>query len=156
MGAVLDLCCGPQKYAGAIGIDIYPFDGVDVVQDVRAGLPFEDSTFDMVLAKHCLEHFTGFDLMRLVNEMWRVTKPGGQWIVVVPDATSPNRYKDPTHVERDWHEDSFDMWAVDANGDWPIFVGPMYGRQAKLHVKATQVTQNKQRDRYYEIEVIKP
>ena len=138
---------------GAIGIDRYPFPGVDVVRDLRRGLPFNDSIFDGVRAHHCLEHFTGDDLLFLVDEVWRVCKPGAKLEITVPDATSPNRYRDPTHVERDWHDDSFMMWQLDSKGEYQIFVGPGYGRHAKLKLLTTAVSASK--DRFYRIEVVK-
>lgn len=150
---LLDIGCGPARAPGHVGLDRYPFPGVDVVRDLRRGLPFNDSIFDGVRAHHVLEHFTGDDLLFVVDEMWRVTKPGGQLEVTVPDATSPNRYRDPTHLERDWHEDSFMLWQVDINGQWQIFVGPAYQRHAKLRLLTTATNPNL--DRRYRLEVMK-
>ena len=150
---LLDIGCGSAKAAGHIGLDRYAFPGVDVVRDLRRGLPFNDLTFDGVRAHHVLEHFTGEDLLFLVDEVWRVCKPGAKLEITVPDATSHNRYRDPTHVERDWHEDSFMMWQVDIKGEWQIFVGPSYGRHAKLRLLTTAVNPNK--DRLYRLEVLK-
>lgn len=36
--------------------------------------------------------------MRVMNEMWRVMKPGGQFTFVVPYAESHGMYQDPTHI----------------------------------------------------------
>lgn len=150
----LDIGCGPACAPGHIGLDRYPFPDVDVVRDLRRGLPFNDSIFDGVRAHHVIEHFTGDDLLFIIDEMWRVTKPGGQLEVTVPDATSPNRYRDPTHLERDWHEDSFMLWAVGADGNHLIFVGPAYQRHAKLELLTTAVNPNK--DRLFRLMVLKP
>lgn len=149
----LDVGCGASKITGAIGLDRYPFPGVDVVRDLRRGLPFNDSIFDGVRAHHVVEHFTGEDLLFIVDEMWRVTKWGGQLEVTVPDATSPNRYRDPTHLERDWHEDSFMLWAVGDDGSYLIYVGPAYQRHAKLRLLTTAISPSK--DRMYRLEVLK-
>lgn len=151
--SILDIGCGPNKYPGAVGIDHYPFPGVDIVRDLMRGLPFNDDRFDVVLAKHILEHFAGDDLSFLIEEMYRVSRPGAQWQVVVPDATSPNRYRDPDHKTRDWHEDSFMIWEVDADGNRPIYVGPRCGRRAKLKRGSAAVTQGL--DRNYLMEVVK-
>jgi hypothetical protein len=93
------------------------------------------------------------DLIFLVEDCWRVSKPGVMWNIVVPDATSPNRYRDPTHATRDWAPDSFMLWEVKPDGEWLIFVGPAYGRRAKLKVLGTSLNGNK--DRSYSIQVIK-
>lgn len=153
MSLRLDLACGPNKTPGCVGIDHYPFEGVDVVRDLRRGLPFSDNTVEAILAKHIIEHFDGEDLLFLIDEMWRVTIPGGDWVVVVPDLSSPNRYKDPTHKTRDWSPDSFDFWKVNDAGEHLIYRGPAYRADAKLEVVATEVNGN--RDRFYRIKVIK-
>ena len=151
---LLDIGCGPVKAIGHIGLDRYPFSGVDVVRDLRRGLPFNDDTFDGLRAHHVLEHFAGEDLLFLVNEVWRVVRSGGILEITVPDATSPNRYRDPTHVERDWHEDSFMLWEVNEAGEYSIFVGSSYDRRAKLRRLTTAVSSS--RDRLYRLEVVKP
>ncbi len=150
---ILDIGCGPSKAAGAIGIDRYPFEGVDIVRDLMRGLPFNDNSFDSIIAKQVLEHFAGDDLMFLVEEMYRVSISGAKWQVVVPDAASPNRYRDPDHKTRDWHEDSFMLWEVDDKGEWPIFVGPAYDRRAKLKRLGSGLTSGQ--DRHYAMEVVK-
>lgn len=150
----LDIGCGPHKAKGSLGIDRYSFDGrVDIVRDVMRGLPFNNAVFKHIIAKHILEHFDGNDLLFLIDEMYRVSIDGADWIIVVPDATSPNKYRDPTHKIRDWHEDSFMLWEVDDKGDWSIFVGPDYGRNAKLRRLACGLNENK--DRLYQFKVVK-
>lgn len=153
---ILDLGCGPRKAPGSIGLDAYPFPGVDIVRDLRRGLPFSDSVVDGIIARHVLEHFGGDNLLFLVDEMWRVCRHEAHWHLEMPDAFSPNRYKDPTHLTRDWSEDSFALWEVNVEGQWPIYVGPAYGRHAKLRRVATYVTDSRQRNRVYEMEVVKP
>ena len=151
---LLDIGCGTTKPAGYIGLDRYPFPGVDIVRDIRRGLPFNDSIFDGASAHHVIEHFTGEDLLFIVDEMWRVCKLGGVLDIVVPDATSQNRYRDPTHLERDWSPDSFKLWEVGADGSWIIFVGPSYHRHAKLRQLTTAINPNL--DRLFRLEVLKP
>lgn len=48
-------------------------------------LPFEADTFDIVFSSNVLEHVE--DLPYLMRDMWRVLKPGGRMIHVVPSAT---------------------------------------------------------------------
>ncbi len=150
---VLDLGCGPHKRDGSIGLDRFAFPGVDIVRDVLRGIPFCDSHCLEVHAKHFLEHFSGEDLIFVVEEMWRVTSPGGRLLVTVPDATSPNRYRDPTHLTRDWSADSFMFWEVDEQGKYRIFHGPAYEIKAQLRLLSTAVNANL--DRSYVLEVVK-
>lgn len=153
-GLILEIGCGTKRVVpDSVGLDIYPFPGVDVVRDLRRGLPWSAMYFHGVVAHHVLEHFAGEDLVFVVEEMHRVTKPGGILRVVVPDATSPNRYRDPTHLTRDWSPDSFDLWAnLDERGEYRIFVGPMYQRRAKLMLEQTWLTPSK--DRGYVLRVL--
>jgi SAM-dependent methyltransferase len=56
---------------------------------------------DVVVAFDLLEHFTKDELIPLVDEVHRVLRPGGRWIVHVPNAEAPFgariRYGDYTH-----------------------------------------------------------
>ena len=61
-------------------------------------------------------------------------------------------HKDPTHCSY-WYEESFDLWRVNEQGEYLIFVGPGYGRQAKLVLNGTEMNAN--RDRIYMLGVIK-
>lgn len=59
-------------------------------------LPFEENSLDLVLAQHVLEHLHG--LLPLVEEIYRVLKPSGKFILRVPHASSDTAFGDPTHV----------------------------------------------------------
>jgi SAM-dependent methyltransferase len=71
--------------------------GVDVVRDLRRGIPFNDSTFDELVADNVLEHFAGDDAIFLINEIHRVLKPGGLATIIVPHRDDPCAVLDPTH-----------------------------------------------------------
>ncbi len=149
---LLDLGCGSHKQPGFIGIDYYPFTGVDIVRDLRRGLPFDDCTVDEIIAKQVLEHFDGDDLIFIVEECWRVCKPGAKILVIVPDKTSANAGKDFTHKKKDWDEWSFQMW-MKRDGKYLIDRGPLYRIQGEFLV-STGVNQQTW-DRYYSLEVVK-
>lgn len=57
------------------------------VGDCQKRIPFEDSTFDRVLAIHVLEHLP--DLPAAVREIRRVVKPDGVLSVVIPCEGGP-------------------------------------------------------------------
>lgn len=46
-------------------------------------LPFQDETFDRCILIHALEHT--YSPKRFLREVWRILKPGGRVIVVVPN-----------------------------------------------------------------------
>lgn len=60
--------------------------GAAVRGDVRH-LPFRDDAADVTLAFEIIEHFEAPDAARIVDELHRVTKPGGTLLV-----STPNRY----------------------------------------------------------------
>ncbi|HYQ88517.1 MAG TPA: methyltransferase domain-containing protein [Candidatus Binatia bacterium] len=49
-------------------------------------LGFRDGVFDVVFNGGVLEHFTDEGKVALIREMYRVTKPGGLLLIVVPNA----------------------------------------------------------------------
>jgi len=116
----LDLGCGakprnPYGCAELYGIDIR--DGLSapgVVCIVAANLfteplPFVDHYFDSISAYDFLEHVprvtlnateggSRFPFIDLMNEAWRVLKPGGLFYAVFPAYPHALAFADPTHV----------------------------------------------------------
>ncbi|OQS15664.1 methyltransferase type 11 [Nocardia donostiensis] len=94
---ILDIGCGATKqYPGNIGVDMRQVPGVDIVADLRMGLPFADASFDRVFAVHVLEHLA--DFLPLVDECHRVLRPGGVLNVLSPWWRYVNAVADPTHL----------------------------------------------------------
>src|SRR5215469_12139740 len=92
----LDVGCGGNKLAGAVGIDQIALPGVDVVHDLEAyPWPFPDNTFDRIVCRHSLSHLT--NLVRAMEEIHRVTRPGGTVDILAPHYASDNFNTDPTH-----------------------------------------------------------
>jgi len=105
---VLDLGCGQRKIPGATGTDLRRLEGVDVVHDLARGpYPFATSCADEVHLNHVLEHMP--DAIKVLEEVWRITKPGGSVHIRVPHYTGPYAWKDPTHV-RCFTSESFDYF----------------------------------------------
>jgi len=78
--------------------------GLDVTEgDILAHLrSLPDATLSAVTAFHVIEHFPFETLMNLVDEVWRVLKPGGLVIFETPSpenivVAACNFYSDPTH-----------------------------------------------------------
>lgn len=92
----LDIGCGRKKLPSAVGLDMYPREGVDVVADLETALPFEDESFEAVHADQVLEHVR--DLVPLIYEIHRILKPGGVFIAHTPYFRSGWAHIDPTHV----------------------------------------------------------
>lgn len=81
---------------GWINLDANPNTGCDVAAYVPP-LPFGDESLDHILASHFIEHVP--DTIALMNECWRVLKPGGTMKVFVPYALSHAAFQDPQHVK---------------------------------------------------------
>lgn len=93
---ILDVGCGKRKVPGAIGIDRALLSGVDVVWDLeKLPYPFESSSFDEVHLNHIIEHFV--DTITMMEEIWRLTKPGGKVFIRVPHYSGRKAWFDPTH-----------------------------------------------------------
>jgi SAM-dependent methyltransferase len=95
---VLDIGSGGTKQkAGSVGVDLFRTPGVDVVADIRQGLPFEDRSVDRIYAVHVLEHV--IDLVGVMNELHRVLADDGVLHVLSPHWQAIGAVADPTHVK---------------------------------------------------------
>ena len=65
-----------------IGLDLYPYHIVNLVADIRYELPLANNTCDIVMLSNVLEHTPTPQI--LLNECYRVLKPGGRLIGAVP------------------------------------------------------------------------
>lgn len=53
----------------------------DIIGDICAA-PFGDNQFDLVILSECLEHI--YDFRQALAECYRITKPGGHFILTTP------------------------------------------------------------------------
>jgi SAM-dependent methyltransferase len=92
----LDVGCGINKKAGAIGIDRNPASCADVLCELdRFPYPFRDSSFDSLQAVHVIEHVS--DVIRTMEEFHRLVRAGGEVLIVTPHYTDFSSFCDPTH-----------------------------------------------------------
>jgi len=96
----LDIGCGASKHRGFMGIDKLPLEGVDIVHDLeKTPWPLKDGSVTTAIASHVLEHINPANgiFLNVMNEIWRILEPDGQFAFVVPYAGSPGYWQDPTH-----------------------------------------------------------
>jgi SAM-dependent methyltransferase len=113
----LDLGCNnrprnPYQCEELYGVDLENLEIENVIYR-RANLslesiPFEDNYFDYVTAFDFIEHIprillknentTRFPFIELMNEVWRVLKPGGVFYAITPFYPHDEAFQDPTHV----------------------------------------------------------
>ena len=106
----VDIGCGPRKAPGFIGVDIAPAPGVDIVADLSASFPFDDSTVDELRAYDVIEHLV--NRINTMNEIWRVCKPGAKIDIRVPSSDGRGAFQDPTHISF-WNINSFKYYCVE-------------------------------------------
>lgn len=83
-GRGLDIGCGRVKcHPNCIGVDIFPFQSIDILADARDLWMFNDNELDFIVASHNLEHYP--DIKSVLGEWKRVIKIGGIIGVAVPD-----------------------------------------------------------------------
>ena len=71
----LNLGSGDVILEGYVNLDITKLKGVDVVHDInKLPLPFPDNRFEGVVCEHILCYSK--QLFRLMEELWRICKPG--------------------------------------------------------------------------------
>jgi predicted SAM-dependent methyltransferase len=83
---VLHLGCGTNYISnpGFINIDGNLFRRKDLWLDITIGLPFPDSSVDVVFASHLLEHMNEREVRRVLGESYRVLRPGGAVRFITP------------------------------------------------------------------------
>jgi 2-polyprenyl-3-methyl-5-hydroxy-6-metoxy-1,4-benzoquinol methylase len=118
--AILELGCGHGAflyvmhqggYKNAKGVDGAPeqvraarelgITGVEQGDVMSALAATASASLDVLVTFDLIEHFTKRELVSLVDEVYRVLRPSGHWIIHVPNAEAPFgsrvRYGDFTH-----------------------------------------------------------
>ena len=72
--------------------DIQQMPQVDEIINLEE-IPYPDNTFDLILSKHVLEHVP--DYPKALREIYRVLKPGGKIIFLIPSLDIPKTFECP-------------------------------------------------------------
>lgn len=90
--SALDVGTGRGHYISELGsdkkvltLDYLPYDDVLVVANIEEGLPICETSFDIIMLSHTLEHI--FDTKALLSDCFRILKPGGSLVGVIPFLT---------------------------------------------------------------------
>lgn len=103
--AILDVGCGSDKTAGAIGIDKIQLPGVDIVHDLDLiPWPLAKESFDEIYMLDVIEHMQ--DVVAVINECYRLLKKDGKLFIKVVYWNHKYAWSDSTHI-RAFSERSF-------------------------------------------------
>lgn len=113
---ILDVGCGPNKILGAMGIDKFQYEGVDIVADLNVfPWPLSDIEFDEIHFNSCLEHLV--DIPAVMEEVYRISKPNAKVYISAPHFTSADCFVDVTH-KHFFSVFSFDYFIYDIKGSF--------------------------------------
>jgi predicted SAM-dependent methyltransferase len=79
--------CGAHVAPGWINSDAKDEAGVDLVADIREGLPLASGSIDYAVSIHALPEFPYPELVPVLEELRRVLKAGGTLRLALPDLT---------------------------------------------------------------------
>ena len=129
---LINIGCGPKTLRGWVNLDAARGDEIDVVWDLRNGLPFSDESAAAIFGEHVIEHVPRADAETLLRECRRVLQPGGVLRLSTPDAgrflrsyagdqkfLADERFIDPAETPMDrvnmmMREHGQHLWAYDA------------------------------------------
>ena len=97
----LNLGCGVYKLDGYLNVDRSPHVNADMTVDLeQTPWPWKDNEFNHIVAKDILEHLgqTPAEFLKIIQEMYRVSRNGAIWEIQTPHWRSDNFLNDPTHV----------------------------------------------------------
>lgn len=77
--------CGLLATTGWVNSDIMDTPGVDIVADIRKGLPLPDNDFDYIASQHSLGDLKIYEQVGILKELCRVLRPGGVLRLGLPD-----------------------------------------------------------------------
>lgn len=110
MKKFLHIGCGYKYIPGFIHIDARKLPHVDYVTSADKLDMFQDNSVDLIYNCHILEHFERNDIEKVLEEWYRVLKPGGILRTAVPD------FQKLVKVYLKYQ-------------DLNLIIGPLYGRQ---------------------------
>lgn len=127
----IDIGAGKNKREGFIGVDIIPFEGVDIILNVgKDKWPWPDGSVDEIHASHLVEHLIPKERVHFINEVGRVLKnpeynnagalSKGFATIITPHWASQRAYGDMTHQ---WPPVA-EFWFYYLDKDWRAVNAP--------------------------------
>jgi len=114
----LNIGGGNIRYSNCINLELQPHDEVDadIYGDITHNLPdIPDNTFHEILMIHVIEHIERKFHMRVLDEVWRILKPNGRFVLAFPDIIE---------VMKRFIENKY-------GGRWRLYHNCIFGRQGR-------------------------
>jgi len=128
----INLGSGIEKKVGFINIDISPKYNPEIVCD-GLHLPLKENSMDCVRAFDFLEHMPNDKRLDIIEEIYRVLKPGGKFQHHTPSTVGMGAFSDPTHLSF-WNKNSWLYYCDDLGG----IMRKTYGIKANFKVEHLQ------------------
>jgi len=110
---------------GWLNTDMFPVHGNGVAYlDATSRFPHSDATFDYIQSEHMIEHLDYAEGLAMLQECFRVLKPGGRIRIATPDL---NAYleifrPDKTDLQKRFIEHYMNRWSPGSDVPGPCFV----------------------------------
>ena len=85
-GLSVNIGCGPNARPGWVNLDMARGAGIDVVWDLRKGLPFRSESCTAIFGEHVIEHLSKADAETLVRDCHRSLEIDGVLRLSTPEA----------------------------------------------------------------------
>ena len=110
--AKIQLGCGGNFLDGWLDTDITLYSAKAVHMDLTKPFPIADAKFDRVYSEHAIEHIPYWSGQAMLQESFRILKPGGRIRISCPDMQFLiNLYLNPTQLDQQYMKDTKPAWA---------------------------------------------
>jgi SAM-dependent methyltransferase len=142
-GIQLDIGCGSNKQPGFVGMDKREIpEVVDIVHDLEeVPYPLEDESCITIVGSHVWEHLKPWLTIDIMNELWRIMKPGGRLALSMPYGWSYGFVQDPTHCNPSnvatwqYFDPRYPLWIIYQPKPWKIVKGfPVWQETGNMEV----------------------
>jgi predicted SAM-dependent methyltransferase len=113
----LQIASGPNVLPGWLNTDLNPTKEI-MFLDAGKRLPFGDCTFDYMFTEHFIEHLKYRAGVQLVQEFYRILKPGGRLRISTPDLHFLIELYDENKTEL---QKRYIKWQVDKYSDTKVY-----------------------------------
>ena len=129
---LIEIGSGPKKgQLGWLTLDLLP--GCDLQVNLLKKFPFPDNSVDIIYSSHFLEHFQTPDIKFILNECYRVLKPGGKISTCVPDASIYiNAYTNNLELDQKLWFRYLPAADINTKIDYVNYIGHMNGEHKHL------------------------